>query len=154
VTVLLLLLLGAFPSTSKTAWMNPASFHLRVGMSREAAVERLRADGWPAKPGKAGDDLLVEFDQGRTLTLAFRRGRVTSIRFELVAFAPEVRAAFAEKKKTLRSELGRAKERGSTLIYEKTNPQVMAVLSTDPTTSFGKQGLGFFVVRYFEPPPE
>lgn len=123
-------------------------------MARSAAVERLNADGWKTKPGKAGGDLQVEFDEGRTLTLAFDRGKVSSIRFELIGFVPEVRAAFDEKKKDLKQSLGPATVRGTTLIYDKTNPQVMAVLSTDPTTSFGKQGLGFFVVRYFAPPPE
>lgn len=134
--------------------MDPASFHLKIGMTRGAATDRLRADGWKSKPGKAGDDLLVEFDEGRTLTLAFQGGKLTSIRFELIGFAPEVRAAFDEKKRDLKKAHGPAIERGTTLIYEKTDPQIMAVLSTDPKTSFGRQGLGFFVVRYFAPPPE
>jgi hypothetical protein len=151
--LLLAVLAGVFPSTSKSSWMEPAAFRLTVGMTRAAAVERLHADGWKTKPGKAGNDLLVEFDEGRTLTLAFRGDRLVSIRFELIGFAPEVRRAFGEMRKTLSAQLGPPMERGTTLIYDKSTPNVMAVLSTDPKTSFGKQGLGFFVVRYFEPPP-
>ena len=134
--------------------MEPAAFHLKVGMSRGDAVERLRVGGLATKPGKRGDELFVEFDQGKTLTLSFRRGNVSSIRFELVAFPNEIREAFVEKKKALREQLGPPVERGTTLIYDQTKPNVMAVMSIDPKSSFGRQGLGFFVVRYFEPPPE
>lgn len=136
--------------------MDPAAFQLRVGMSEADATAALRQHGWKTERGKAAGETIVSYEQGRTLTIVAERGKVRSIRFELVGFVPDVQQAFQERQKTLRRELGQPSEhaKGSTLIWEKSAPNVIAVVSTDRTTSYGRQGLGVFVVRYFDPPVE
>ncbi|HUF19019.1 MAG TPA: hypothetical protein VMS12_13320 [Thermoanaerobaculia bacterium] len=152
--LLVLLLASVFPSTSQTSWMEPEAFHLRVGMSRAATVGVLDARGWKVKKGKGEDDLIVEYDEIRTLTLAFSKGKLTSIRFELVDFVPQIHKAFEEQKTTLARRFGKPTiKSGNTLIYDSQTPNIFAVVSSDPSTEFGKRGLGFLVVRYFEPPP-
>lgn len=152
--ILFLLLATAFPSNSATSWMEPEAFRLRIGMTRSEASETLRSSGLKTAEGKAGD-LIVEYDDTRTVTLAFQSGRLSSVRFELVDFVPAVSKAFHEQKATLKKRFGppTVKASDKTLIYDRTKPNVFAVLSTDPSTEFGKRGLGFLVVRYFEPPP-
>ena len=152
--ILYLLLATAFPSSSATSWMEPDAFRLKIGMRKSEAVAILRDGGLKPTEGKAGD-LVVEYDETRTVTLAFQNGKLSSARFELVDFVPAVTRAFAEQKLTLEKRFGPATVRPSekTLIYDRRNPNVFAVLSTDPATEFGKRGLGFLVVRYFEPPP-
>lgn len=153
--LILLILASVFPSTSQTSWMEPEAFHLRVGMTRAAAVSVLDNRGWNVKKGKGEDDLIVEYDETRTLTLAFSKGKLASIRFELVDFVPQIHRAFEEQKKTLAKRFGKPTvvAAGNTLIYDRQTPNVFAVVSSDPSTEFGKRGLGFLVVRYFEPPP-
>lgn len=149
------ILATAFPSSSKTAWMQPAAFHLALGMPREKAVATLESAGWEAKPGKAENHLIVEYDNGRTVTLAFEKNRLQSIRFEYVAFIPELKTAFQEQQTFLENRLGPAKKLSPTILaYDRQVPSVFLVLSTDAKSSFGRQGVGFLVVRYFEPPAE
>lgn len=153
--VLFTILATVFPSSSKTAWMQPAAFQLALGMTREKAVASLKTAGWETHPGKQDNHLVVEYDAGRSVTLAFEKGRLRSIRFEFVSFIPELNAAFQEQKKFLETRLGPAKKLSpGILAYDKQVPSVFVVLSTDQKTSFGQQGVGFLVVRYFEPPAE
>ena len=146
----------SFPSKSTSAgWMAPQSFQLSIGMSRKEAESRLTESRWKLKKGKVTDEVVIEVETNKTVTLQFRKGKLESARFEYVAFLQDVRAAFQEREATLRSDLGvpkRVSGPASVLIYEKTNPNVHVVLSTDRSTSYGKQGLGFLVVRYFAPP--
>lgn len=154
--VLLFLLATAFPSESRTSWMEPEAFHVRIGMSESKALKTLRDSGWTVKRGKGGRDWIVEYEETRTVTLVFNKGRLTSARFALVDFPPEVRAAFNERKSILKKAHGEpsiSRARGTTLLYDRKSPNIMAVISTDARTEFGKKGLAFFVVRYFEPPP-
>lgn len=151
----LTVLATVFPSASKTSWMQPAAFHLALGMSREKAVANLKDGGWKPQKGKVDNHLVVEYDNGRTVTLAFEKNRLQSIRFEYVSFIPELKEAFQEQKKFLESKLGPATRLSATVLaYEKQIPSVFMVLSTDAKSPFGKQGVGFLVVRYFEPPAE
>jgi len=149
------LLATAFPTQARTSWMQPDAFHLEIGMAEPKAMQALRSRGWKVKRGKAKNDWIVEYEQTRTVTLAFEKGRLTSARFELVDFVPEVRAAFNERKTFLKQRYGNppvSRAKGTALLYDKKSPNIMAVVSTDHRTGFGKKGLGFFVVRYFEPP--
>ncbi len=77
--LLALLLSTAFPSTSRTSWMRPESFHLTIGMSRVEALEAL--EKWAPKPGKDADEVVMgqEYDRkgdvlhaARTLCIPLR----------------------------------------------------------------------------------
>jgi hypothetical protein len=150
--LLTLLLLGSFPSASKTSWMRPESFRLLVGMTRLEVVQTLREDGWDVKPGKDANEAYVDYAPDKSLTLDFHNDRLRSIRFELFAFIPEVRTAFQEKRQHLRTARGGPKKATATLlIYDEALPNVMVVMSDDPKTANGKKGLGFLAVRYFDP---
>lgn len=153
--LLLLLASTAFPSSKNhSSWMSPDSFHLTIGMSRRAAEAKLTEHRWKLKEGKDGD-LVVEIENNKTMTIGFQNGKIDSIRFEYVAFLQDVKAAFADRETALRKSLGPPRRAGSSakvLIYDKTAPNIHVVLSTDRSTSYGKQGLGFLVVRYFAPP--
>jgi len=140
------------PVTS--GWMSPESFHLSVGMSKTDALERLASDGWKVEKGKEKEQCIVHYTESKSVTLAFHEGRLDSIRFEFVDFLPQVKKAFGEQKEILAEKFGKARTpKDSILIYDETSPNVMVVLSTDHDSKFGKQGLGFLVVRYFAPPP-
>ena len=52
IAVLALFFATAFPSNSKTSWMRPESFHLKVGMNRAAVVKALESNGWKTKRGE------------------------------------------------------------------------------------------------------
>jgi len=125
-------------------------------MSRARAVSALADSGRSLKPGKQTGEEFIEYDQGRTLTLRFEGGVLSSIRFELVDFIPDVKKAFVEQRGSLAQRFGRpeVKSEGRTLIFERRDQTIFAVISTDPKSSFGEKGLGFLVVRYFLPPPE
>ena len=41
IALVTLLLVTTFPSSSKTSWMRPESFHLTVGMDRDATIKTL-----------------------------------------------------------------------------------------------------------------
>jgi len=151
---LLTFLLISFPSTAKTAWMDPASFHLRLGMRQSQVVAQLKTDGWNTSPGNEPHHLVVRYDDGRTITLAFDEDKLESARFELVGFIPGVREAFAELEKSLtekRGEPGRRVRNPTLLSWEDKSPHIVVVLSTSRETSYGRQGLGLLVVRYFVP---
>jgi hypothetical protein len=153
---LLLALVDAFPSPTKTAWMSPESFHVSVGMQKKKVVAQLTGAGWKPHKGKAPNHLLIDVEQTKTVTLEFQRDRLHSIRFELFDFLPDVTAAFKEASEALVKRYGPPKpgmKSKSIVIYEKTRPNIIVVLSTDPKTTAGKQGLGFMTVRYFESPP-
>jgi hypothetical protein len=151
---LLTFLLISFPSATKTAWMDPASFHLQLGMPQSQVVAQLKADGWSCSPGNEPHHLVVRYDDGRTITLVFREDKLDSARFELVGFIPGVREAFAELEKFLtekRGEPGRRVRNPTLLSWEDKSPHIVVVLSTSRETSYGRQGLGLLVVRYFVP---
>jgi hypothetical protein len=142
-----------FPSNSKTSWMRPESFHLAVGMSRAETMEKLEA--WKTKKGKAEDELVIDYADDKEVTLQFHRNRLRSIRFQLYAFLPDAHTAFDEEKAFLRQTLGAPKKLKSKAIvaYTDTLPNVMVVLSADPKSKNGENGLGILVVRYYDPLP-
>lgn len=151
-----LLLGGVVPETA-TSWMDPERLGLSVGMTRAAAEAILAERGHATEAGKEPGHRIIRLSDKRTVTLAFEGGALRSIRFELVGFMPEIARAFREAKATLAKKHGtpsRAVEKPPILQYEGTTPKIYVVAATDPSTSFGKQGLGFLVIRYFEAPPE
>ncbi|HLJ74754.1 MAG TPA: hypothetical protein VKU62_09225 [Thermoanaerobaculia bacterium] len=150
------LLATEFPSTSKTAWMQPESFHLAVGMARNEAIEKLEATGWKTKKLKDDNHLMIDYADDKAVTLEFHRDRLWSIRFELFAFLPDSVTAFHEEKAFLQQSLGAPKKlkSKSVLLYDSTLPNVMVVLSADPKSQNGAQGLGILVVRYYDPAPK
>lgn len=146
----ILLFSTSFPSSSLTSWMRPESFHLSIGMGRGEAVRALQV--WNPKPGKDANEIVVDFTGEKALTLTFRKDRLHSVRFELFAFLPEVRKAFTEEKARLRETRGAPrKSTKAVLIYDQALPNVMVVLSDDPRTKQGMQGLGMLAVRYYDP---
>ena len=151
-TTLLAVLLFAtqFPSNSLTSWMRPDAFHLRIGMGRGEAVRVLKQ--WNPKPGKDANEIVVDYTAEKSLTLHFKNDYLHSVRFELFAFLPEVRKAFTEEKKRLRTDRGAPpKSTKAVLIYDKAVPNVMVVLSDDPKSTQGQQGIGMLAVRYYDP---
>ncbi len=157
VLLTLALLLGGVAPESATAWMDPGRLGVSVGMTRVAAVRELERRGHSTEPGKEPEHVIVRLGERRTVTLAFEGDVLRSIRFELVGFMPEIRSAFREAKTSLEKKHGapsRTVGHPPILQYEATSPKIYVVAATDPGTSFGKQGLGFLVIRYFEPPPE
>ncbi|HEU5163057.1 MAG TPA: hypothetical protein VFV54_07925 [Thermoanaerobaculia bacterium] len=151
------LLLGGVAPESATGWMEPSRLGLVVGMTRASAETALERRGQTLLPGKEPGHVIVHLSDKRTVTLAFEAGTLRSIRFELVGFIPEIRRAFAEAKADLAKKLGdpsRALDRPMVLQYDASSPKVYVFAAADPVTSFGKQGLGFLVIRYFEAPPE
>jgi hypothetical protein len=148
--LLALLLATAFPSTSRTSWMRPESFHLTIGMTRTEAMTAL--EKWSPKPGKDANEVVVDYSGDRALTLQFQKNRLTSVRFELFVFLPEVRAVFDEERAWLAESLGKPrKATKSILIYDNTLPNVMVVATDDPKSRHGQQGLGVLAVRYYDP---
>lgn len=148
---LLLLSQGAFPSEARTTWMSPSAFHLELGMRRADVIEKLERSRWRLEPAR-NDELVLEYDSGRTLTLAFRKNRLESIRFELVDFIPRIESAFEELKARMNQEMGPpSRVYDSALLYDDRSPKIYVVASTRRDTSFGRQGLGFVAVRYFVP---
>ena len=148
--LLALLLSTAFPSNSRTSWMRPESFHLTIGMSRADAMAAL--EKWAPKPGKEKDEIVIDYSDDKALTLHFRKDRLTSIRFELFQFLPDVRLAFEEEKARLADARGKPrKSTKSILIYDNALPNVMVVAADDPKSQQGKQGIGVLAVRYYDP---
>ena len=149
-TLLALLLLTAFPSNNRVAWMRPESFHLVIGMPRAEALKTL--EKWTPKAGKNNDELVVDYSDDKALTLEFSKDRLTSVRFELFVFLPEIRVAFDEQKKYLAKAYGTPRRATkSILIYDNTLPNVMVVVSDDRDSTHGKQGIGVLAVRYYDP---
>ncbi|HEY0159652.1 MAG TPA: hypothetical protein VGF28_20355 [Thermoanaerobaculia bacterium] len=148
--LLAILLLTAFPSTSRTGWMRPDAFHLAVGMPR-AEVERALAK-WSPKAGKSANELVVDYSDDKALTLEFRNGRLASVRFELFAYLNAIRGAFDEERQYLLGAHGKPRMASkSILIYDHTLPNVMVVVTDDPKSEQGKKGLGVLAVRYYDP---
>ena len=153
-TALAFLLATAFPSANQTSWMSPQSFHLAVGMSRADAVKTLAESGWEAKRGKTDDELVVDYSDSRALTLEFKKNRLHSLRFELFAMLPEIRSAFDEQKTLLRKAHGEPKKglrSDAVVLYDDRLPNIMVVVSADPSSEYGQKGFGFLAVRYFDP---
>lgn len=151
--LILFALLTAFPSNSKTAWMTPQSFHLTIGMTRADAEKALLDSGWSLKPGKDKNQIVVDYTDDKAMTLQFGRDRLRSVRFELFALIPEIRAAFAEEKSHLKKEFGDPKrlKSQSLVVYDDRLPNVIVVLSVDPESDYGKKGFGYLAVRYYDP---
>lgn len=148
--LLAILLLTAFPSTSRTAWMRPEAFRLSVGMPR-AEAERALAK-WSPKRGRSANELIVDYSDDKSLTLEFKSGRLTSIRFELFAYLNGIRGAFDEERQYLLGAHGKPRMASrSILIYDQSLPNVMVVVSDDPKSEQGKKGLGVLAVRYYDP---
>ena len=152
---ILFFFLASFPSASKTAWMEPAAFHLKINMTKADAVKALEKHGWTPAATEVKEHLVVKYEVNKTVTLAFSNDRLQSVRFELVDFVPRVKDAFAERQTSLKAKFGKAQTKAfpseTILIYDSTTPNIFVVFSKDPKSSFGKQGLGFLVVRYFDP---
>jgi hypothetical protein len=148
-----LLLAITFPSSSKTSWMRPESFHLTIGMDRDATLKTLADRGWDAKETDQDDQLVIDYGDDKAVTLQFQRNRLRSIRFELFLFLPEAKAAFEEERTFLRQSLGAPKKlkSKSVLLYDSMLPNVMVVLNADPKTENGRRGVGVLVVRYYDP---
>jgi hypothetical protein len=146
----LLLFATTFPTNSRTSWMRPEAFHLVIGMSRAEAMSAL--EKWTPKPGKTADELIVDYSENQALTLLFSKGRLTSVRFELFVYLPEIRFAFDEEKARLAESRGKPrKATKSILIYDNALPNVMVVAADDPNSAQGKQGIGVLAVRYYDP---
>lgn len=153
-TVLLILaLVGSFPSNTKTSWMAPQSFHLTIGMKRTDAEKTLRESGWMLKPGRDKNQLVIDYSDDKSMTLDFGRDRLRSVRFELFALIPDIRAAFVEQKSLLKKELGDPKrlKSASVVVYDDRLPNIMVVLSDDPKSTYGRKGFGYLAVRYYDP---
>jgi hypothetical protein len=153
-TILALVLATAFPSTSKTSWMSPQAFHIAIGMSRTEALGALEESGWAVKNGRTPDELVIDYSDDKALTLEFRRNRLHSVRFELFAMLTEIRAAFEEQKLLLRKAHGEPKKtsrHNAIVVYDDRLPNIMVVLSDDPKSDYGKKGVGFLAVRYYDP---
>jgi hypothetical protein len=150
------LLLGVAPEPP-TAWMDPARLGLSIGMRRDLALHELERRGYDPETGKEPAHRIVKLDDKRTVTLVFEDETLQSIRFELVGFIPEIRKAFGEAKGTLAKKQGKPSREVANppvLQYDAASPRIYVVAAVDRSTSFGKQGLGFLVIRYFEAPPE
>lgn len=153
IAAIALLLATSFPSASRTSWMRPESFHLTIGMTREKTVSTLQSHGWTPKKGDDAAHLVVDYADDKALTLAFKAGRLRSVRFELFTILHDAAPAFAEERTYLRETLGAPKKirAKSLLIYDDRLPNVMVVLSNDPKSEQGRHGLGLLVVRYYDP---
>jgi len=143
-----LLVANPFPSSSRTAWMRPESFRLAIGMHRAEAVRRLTEDGWKPEKGDHPDQLILDYTSNKSLTLEFRKERLTSIRFELFVMIPEVASVFDEEKTFLRSRFGEPKpiKSKALVIYDSALPNIMVVQTKDES-----KGLAVLAVRYYNP---
>lgn len=154
IAVLILALVSSFPSNSKTSWMTPQSFRLLIGMPRADAVKTLLDSGWAVKPGRNNDEVVIDYSDDKSLTLEFKQERLRSVRFELFAILPEIRQAFAEQRDFLQKEHGapkKAAKSSSIIVYDDRLPNIMVVLSADPKSDYGKKGIGYLAVRYYDP---
>jgi hypothetical protein len=147
---LALLLATSFPSNSRTSWMRPDAFRLAIGMSRIETMTVL--EKWAPKPGKDANEVVIDYSDDKALTLQFRNNRLTSVRFELFVFLPEIRLAFEEERARLAEARGKPrKATKSILIYDNALPNVMVVAADNPKSQQGKQGIGVLAIRYYDP---
>jgi hypothetical protein len=152
IAILALFFATAFPSNSKTSWMRPESFHLKVGMSRAAAVKALESNGWKTKRGDGDQQLVLEYAEDKSMTLQFERERLKSVRFELFTILQEAPKAFEEERAYLHESLGKPRMKSQKIVlYDQVLPNVMAVLSADPKSEQAQKGVGMVVVRYYDP---
>ena len=79
--------------------------------------------------------------------------RLRSARFELFAILPQIRPAFDEARRDMKKERGEPKKltSKSIVVYDNALPNVVMVVSDDPKSQHGKNGLGFLAVRYYDP---
>lgn len=143
------------PNAKSLSWMQPAAFRLTVGMPEAEARKRLATDGRVLLPGRSPDEVVVEYQPGKTVTLQFSGRKLVSMRFELVDFLPSMKDYWREVKSNLQVRLGvpQVAPKGTdVMIWTDRNPQVMAALSMKKDDQFGRQGLGFIVIRHFAPP--
>lgn len=155
VVLLQFLLQGAMPVQATTDWMSPTWLGVSIGMPRadvEAAIGRA---GLKAEPGKYSRQLVVRYAETKTVTMQFVDDHLQSIRFELVDFIPVVRSAYESRLATIEKDAGHAPPKQSgeraVVLFNRANPNIMVVLSTVPNDDFGKQGLGFLAIRWFDP---
>jgi hypothetical protein len=152
IAVLALFFATAFPSNSRTSWMRPESFHLKIGMNRAAAVKALESNGWKTRRGDTDGQLIVDYTVDKSITLQFHSERLSSIRFELFTILPEAPIAFEEERASLRETLGQPRIGSKKIVvYDQILPNVMVVLSADPKSAQAQQGVGMLVVRYYDP---
>ncbi len=145
-----LLLFAGMPSNSRTSWMRPDAFRLTIGMPRAEVMRAL--EKWEPKKGRSADELIVDYTEDKAMTLEFRKDRLISVRFELIAYVNGIRGAFDEEKKYLLRAHGKPRmATKSILIYDNTLPNVMVVVNDDPNSEQGKKGLGVLAVRYYDP---
>lgn len=149
---------AAFPAASSSAWMSPQSFGFEIGMPRPEIEAKISSAGLKSVPGKYPRQLIVQYSDTRTVMLLFVDGKLQSARFELVDFIPNVRAAYEERVAAIENDLcyEGAKQKGDreVLLFNRESPNVMVVLSTVPNDDFGRQGLGFLAIRWFDPSAE
>jgi hypothetical protein len=155
VVFLQFLVQGSAPAASSSEWMDPGRFGVCIGMTRsdvEGAIDRA---GLKAEAGKYPRQLVVRYAETKTITLQFVDDKLQSIRFELVDFIPIVRRAYDERLGVIEKTLGYETEKQNgdraVVMFKRESPNVMVVLSTMPNDEFGKQGLGFLAIRWFDP---
>jgi hypothetical protein len=150
--ILALLFATAFPSASRTSWMRPESFHLTIGMRRDAALATLKEFGWKPQTAKSGD-VSVDYTDDKSFTLHFERDRLHAIRFELYTIVGQAHDAFDEERSFLHNTLGPPKKLAvpNIVLYDDRLPNVMVVLNDDPKSESGRKGVGVLVVRYYDP---
>ncbi|MCM2314870.1 MAG: hypothetical protein NDJ92_06945 [Thermoanaerobaculia bacterium] len=146
------------PSASSYAWMSPQSFGFEIGMPRPEIEAKIARAGWKSLPGKYPRQLVVHYSDTKTVMLLFVDDKLQSARFELVDFIPIVRAAYEERVVAIEQELcyEGVKQKGDreVLLFSRESPNVMVVLSTLSNDDFGRQGLGFLAIRWFDPSAE
>lgn len=146
--LLLAILFAVAPNVSQTSWMRPDAFHLTIGMTKADAVKTLTSGGLTLRDGDHAGQMIADITSTKSITIEFTKDRLQSVRFELFTMSDAMGAAFEEEKKFLRDSLGAPKSIASKsmVIYDRTLPNVMAVVTTDV-----KQGLSTLAVRYFDP---
>jgi hypothetical protein len=151
--ILLALLLAQFPAASGTSWMEPAAFRVALGDSRAKIERHFRAKGWELTEEEESGELVHDYGDGRTIVMQFTGDTLVSIRFELVQFLPGIAESWESVVTRLEKKLGAPRIDTPILaIHEEEQFHVHAVLSSDPASSLGRQGLGRIIVRYFVPP--
>src|SRR5579859_3192560 len=96
-----LALLASIVPSNKTSWMRPDLFHLVIGMPRAECVKTLEQNGLKTKKGHDANHVVVDYSDERSLTLQFRRNRLSAINFEYFCLIPEAHVAFDEQKSAL-----------------------------------------------------
>jgi hypothetical protein len=158
VLVLQLLAQQAFPSASNSSWMSLDAFGWCIGMPRAEVEASIARSEWKSSPGKYSRQLIVRYSDTKTVNLQFVDDKLQSVRFELVDFIPAVRSAYDERVAVIEKQAGYegAKQKGdrAVLLFNRENPNAMVVLSTVANDDFGRQGLGFLAIRWFDPSAE